>query len=421
MKPLPNRNPAWGRRGSATTALARIFPALVVSLLLQSCAASYQVIENVEPVGQGGGYQAQYRKVDERETAPPAPASSTDMNAARCTSSDGAISPDLRGGVLPPDIEILSVGDLVDVSLPDDETLGGKYRVSQDGTIKIVHMPAVRALGRSVSAVQDEIDAALVSSGTYGARPGVSVRLMEYGSARVFVGGAVFDPGAYTIGGPPAATSQTERLSVIGAATDSRRLSRALQFAGGVRPDADLSKVSVTRGKRRTVYDLRPAVLGRAFPDVLLLAGDQIDVPSRGCFQEALMTPSPVSPPGVTVFLSNLTVPASSNSQSSNGKEAREMRWGTRFLQAAVGMNCVGGTALTSADRTVVLISRNPITGASTIIARRPEELLKRADRDTFDPWIMPGDALACYDSSATNLSDVLRIVDGVATTVTGF
>ncbi|NLH82161.1 MAG: polysaccharide biosynthesis protein, partial [Phyllobacteriaceae bacterium] len=260
-----------------------------------------------------------------------------------------------------------------------------------------------------------------VAAGTYPTAPQVSVRLMEFAAARVFVGGAVFEPGAYEIGGPTATRTEGERLAAIGAAGDDRRLSRALRAAGGIRPDADLSRVTVLRGTRRSTYDLRPAIAGRAYADVILLAGDQVDVPSRGCFQEAVMKPSPISPAGVKVFLSNLTVPATSNAQSLNGKDARELRWGTRFLQAAIGMNCVGGTALTNADRTVVLFTRNPITGSSIVVERRLEDLLRRADRDEYDPWIMPEDALACYDSRSTNLVDVARQLGVVASSVRTF
>lgn len=190
-----------------------------------------------------------------------------------------------------------------------------------------------------------------------------------------------------------------------------------MQSAGGIRPDADLSRVTITRGKRNIVVDVRSSVVGRAYSDIVLLENDQIEIPSRGCFQENLMVPSPVSPVGLKVFMSNLIVPALSNSNAAVEKDARELRYGTRFLQAIFGMNCVGGTKLTNSDRTAVLFSRNPMTGESIVIERRVEDMLRRADRDNFDPYLMPGDALACYDSSVTNISDVAKILGGAAAT----
>ena len=92
------------------------------------------------------------------------------------------------------------------------------------------------------------------------------------------------------------------------------------------------------------------------------------------------------------------------------------MRYGARFLDAIVGMNCLGGTKLVNANRTAALISRNPVTGESIVIERRVEELLRSANRDDFNPYIMPEDALACYDSSVTNIFDVAKGLSSVGT-----
>lgn len=129
------------------------------------------------------------------------------------------------------------------------------------------------------------------------------------------------------------------------------------------------------------------------------------------------MRPSPISPPGVTLFLSNLTQPATDNASSAIGREVREVPYGTRYLQAVIDSNCVGGARATSADRSSVLVSRNPVTGISVVIERNIENLLRRADRDDYDPYLLPGDALACYDSTITNLAEIGRVL-GVATGV---
>jgi hypothetical protein len=113
--------------------------------------------------------------------------------------------------------------------------------------------------------------------------------------------------------------------------------------------------------------------------------------------------------------MSNLTQPASSNSISAINKDSQEMRYGVRFMQAMVGMNCVGGARWTNADRSVVLMTHNPITGASIVVSRRVEDLVARADRDRFNPFLLPGDALACYDSRQTN---VLEIANAFGTIV---
>jgi polysaccharide biosynthesis/export protein len=80
-----------------------------------------------------------------------------------------------------------------------------------------------------------------------------------------------------------------------------------------------------------------------------------------------------------------------------------------------VSANCVGGSAMNS-GRSAVLISRNPVTGQSIVLSRSVERLVRGADRDQFDPYLMPGDAIACYDSLAMNLRDVLSVVGETTT-----
>jgi len=51
-----------------------------------------------------------------------------------------------------------------------------------------------------------------------------------------------------------------------------------------------------------------------------------------------------------------------------------------------------------------------------TIVVERPvEALVRRADRDNFNPFLQEGDALACYDSAVTNARDVIRMIGEVA------
>jgi hypothetical protein len=56
-------------------------------------------------------------------------------------------------------------------------------------------------------------------------------------------------------------------------------------------------------------------------------------------------------------------------------------------------------------------MSRNPVTGQSVVISRSVEKLVRAANRDAVDPWLMPGDAIACYDSAAMNLRDVVSVI----------
>jgi polysaccharide biosynthesis/export protein len=373
------------------------------AIALAGCSAS-QRITNLEPVGEGRAYQAEYRDKTSSSKTAITPVSA-EINQSKCLPQP---SPSNNVQFFPP--ELLSPGDLLEVSVATDETFTGKYEISSDGTLKIKDLVSVKGYGKSVHDVGNAIAHALVSAGYYHSMPNVSVRLVDYGVVRAFVSGAVFEPGLVTIGGTAATGDDNTRVGTVGATTENRRLSRSLQSAGGVRPDADLSRVVIKRQGKTMVVDLRNAITGGMFDDKIILAGDEVTVPSRGCFQSALMTPSAVSPFGAKAFMSNLTDPASSNANSNIDKDTRELRYGTRMLQAVVSMNCVGGSKMTNASRSAVLYSRNPATGKSIVIERNIEDLLRNADRDDYDPFILPNDALACYDSTTT---DIIKVAQG--------
>lgn len=368
--------------------------------------------DNIEPVAEGGGYQAQYRMFEEREASPVLRAEA--MNRAKCRAPIGG---DGRGAGkysrAPAALhgEILTRGDLVSLRLPEDEDFTAQYVISRDGTLKLPYLAAIPAQGRTPEAVARDVQRALVAGGYYDKTPDVSLLVMDFAPARVAVSGAVFEPHAVDIGGVPGDQVDSLRQSALGASSEGRNLSVALRSAGGVRPDADLSAVKLTRGGTSYTLDLRGILYGYDAPDVVLVAGDEIHVPSRLCFQDDLMQPSPISPPGISLFLSNLTQPASSNAQSAIGEGVRQVPYGARFMQAVVDNNCVGGARATSASRSAALFSRNPMTGVSTVIERPIETMRARADRDDYDPYLLPGDAIACYDSSVTNLAEIGRVV----------
>ncbi|WP_289150055.1 polysaccharide biosynthesis/export family protein [uncultured Salipiger sp.] len=372
--------------------------------------------QNIAPVESGGGYQAQYRDPPARGEEP-AMLFSARLNAERCTPHGGGPDGGAKGSELVEYAlrgERLSRNDLVDVRVSDDPTFTSNYVVSRDGMLKLPFLPPIAAQGRSTDEIEADLAAALVRAEFYDAAPRVSVRATDFASVSVAVSGAVFEPHAVEIGRQSGDDLDPARQLALGASTEARNLSAAIRAAGGVRPDADLSAVQLRRAGRSYTLDLRGVFEGRNAADVMLLTGDEITVPSRQCFQDNLMRPSPLSPPGVSLFLSNLTQPATGNAISAIGREVREMPWGTRFMQAVVDSNCVGGARATSAYRSAVLLTRDPVTGVSTVIERSIEDQLRRADRDDFDPYLLPGDAIACYDSSITNLSEVAGVLGSV-------
>lgn len=314
----------------------------------------------------------------------------------------------------------LSIGDRVRLTLPEGEAFEGLYVIGVDGALQVPQVGAIAAAGRTVQAVTDDLAAALVDRGLFRAafaQPSLTVTTR--GAASVAVSGAVFQPGMVQINARSAEDLARQDQVVSGDGGGGRRLSAALRAAAGVRPDADLSAVQVRRGGETQVLDLRGLVEGRAHAgtlDIALADGDSVHVPEKGCFQPSLARASAVTAPGIRVYMSNLTVPAASNAQSAIGKDQTSLPYGTRLLQGLVAANCVGGVQLTNARRHAVLISTNPVTQRSEVIQRPIEDLVRDAGRDAFNPVLMPGDAIACYDSDITTIRDVARGFSDVLT-----
>nr|WP_243613383.1 polysaccharide biosynthesis/export family protein [Shimia aestuarii] len=386
-----------------------------VSCVTLAACSSMKTPANIEEVSRGAGYQAQYRATSQTDNET-AFLQSASMNTANCRPEIGGGRNSDIGKWSGPSLnsllgEKLSRNDLVQVTVDGDELLSKAYVVSRDGNLKLPYLPPIPAQGRSTAEVEAALAQALVAENFYETLPRIAVRITDFASVSVGVVGAVFEPHAVEIGGVQGDAMDTGRQQAMGASTEGRNLSAALRAAGGVRPDADLSAVELHRQGRIYQMDLRGVFDGTDPTDIMMLTGDKIVVKSRMCFQDNLMRPSPISPPGVSLYLSNLTQPATGNAPSAIGRESRQVPYGTRFMQAVVNTNCVGGAKTTNANRSAVLFSRNPVTGVSVVIERRIENLLRRGDRDDYDPYVLPGDAIACYDSAVTSVAEIGRVI----------
>ncbi len=314
--------------------------------------------------------------------------------------------------------DLLSTGDRLRLTVSGDKDhLTGSYVISADGAIVLLGRLRFHAEGKRAASLESEIERYLIARGLIrGLANGVRLTQTELSGASIAVSGAVFEAGTVRIGERQAEVRSLNISNIVsGDMNVGRTLSNALRAAGGVRPDADPQSLYVVRGQRWTRVDMSGALDGRLAIDLPVTSGDRVIVPSLGCLQDKLVRPSPITAPGIRVFLSNLSRPAASNASSAIGKDSTSLPYGTRFLQALVSANCVGGSAM-NAGRSAVLISRNPVTGQSVVISRSIERLVRSADRDTYDPYLMPGDAIACYDSAAMNLRDVISTVSEAVT-----
>ncbi|WP_228937735.1 polysaccharide biosynthesis/export family protein [Paraburkholderia saeva] len=133
--------------------------------------------------------------------------------------------------------------------------------VAADGTIYFPFIGRIRAAGKTVGDLRDQLTAGLVR---YIKNPQVDVRILSYRSQKVQVTGQVKTPGPLAISDVP--------LSLVDAITRS----------GGLTNDADLQRVRLTRNKQLYVLDAnRMLDNGDVSQNVMLQNGDIINVPDR--------------------------------------------------------------------------------------------------------------------------------------------
>ena len=309
----------------------------------------------------------------------------------------------------------LSLGDRVRIRIIDGEVFNGDYEVNLDGTLQLPFLQPIPVVGMTLADVEQRLAHDLVAQGFFLPHfVQVSVRHLLWGVAHIRVSGAVFQPGLHMINRREAQDRAQHIAQAGGDFAPDRTLTSALRAAGGVRPDADVQRVILMRGRQQWQVDLSGALDGDFVTDPPLASGDRVVVQSTGFFQSDLVRPSMITPVGARIYMSNLSIPADSNAKSILGHDQTQIPYGTRLLQGMVAANCVGGTDATNANRFVVLASYNPLTGQSEVIERSVEALIRRADRDEYNPYLLPGDALACYDSVVTGMRDIARTISNL-------
>jgi len=234
--------------------------------------------------------------------------------------------------------------------------------------------------------------------------------VVRLAAVNVSVSGAVFNPGRVSVNAKPASQPEFAIQQSAGVFSNGRDLVAALAAAGGIRPDADPSQIYLKRANTINRIPLSELVSGDNYVETpQLKSGDQILVISSGVVNSKLIKPSQITPPGLRVFMSNLTAPALNNSQAAVGADSTRLPYGTSLLDAAISANCIGGTHNANASRSVVLVTRNFGSTQQLVVSRSINQLLANSSNHLINPFLMPNDGLACYDSRFTNFRDVAR------------
>jgi polysaccharide biosynthesis/export protein len=309
----------------------------------------------------------------------------------------------------------LSPGDRIRLLIPEGELFNGVYEVNTDGTISIPYLAPLPVVGLDLPTIQDLIQIQLIEKKYF--QPQflqISVTPLALAPVAVNVSGETFQPGRVLINNRSAEVRAQQLTQSSGDYAPDRFLTSALRGAGGVTPNADITKISIIRQNKQLTVDLSGIFTGESVSDIPLIAGDMIVVPKRDTIDPRIVRPSQITPPGITVFLSNLTVPASSNATSAIGKDSTGFPYGSRFSQAVFAANCVGGTAPTNAPRRAVLVRTDRLSGETTAIDRSVEDLIRDSKDQIKNPFLMPQDSIACYDSTVTEVRGVLNFVGDI-------
>ena len=314
----------------------------------------------------------------------------------------------------------LSPGDRLEVSIPNEEYFSRVYEVNEEGNLEIPYLGAMSVVGLEPASVEDKLAYALVNKGFFPSNTlQMTIQVIEWSPITVNVAGEVFQPGAMQINlpfYPEESAVSPDANQVTGEFPYRRYLTDALEAAGGVLPTADVKEIRLIRDGRERVFDLSGALTGEPIDNVPLIAGDRIIVPAAERFQAELVRPSAITRPGIKVFVSNLTVPASSNSTSAigNQEEGLTFPYGSRFSQAVIATNCVGGTKPTNANRKAILVRVDRLTGETTYMERGVEDLIRDSHNNDDNPLLMPRDGVVCYDSTVTNTRDIFKTLGDI-------
>lgn len=302
-------------------------------------------------------------------------------------------------------------GDILRIQILGMEQHSGLYQVTKKGVLDLPFARSLSAMGLSRSELIKNIELELVNlKWFYKDTVKVDLSLVQHAPINVSVNGAVFNPGRVAINGQPISKPEDVIRQLSGAFTSGRDLVAALTAAGGLRPDADASTVYVKRGRQVLTVKLTPLIDGSGFAKTPALSdGDQVFVPSTGVVDTALIKPSQITPPGIRVFMSNLTAPALTNAQSAVGADSSRLPYGVSLLDSVISANCVGGTHQANASRSVVLVTRNYGSNQQLVVRRTINQLLAGSSIRSINPFMMPNDGISCYDSRFTNFRDVAR------------
>lgn len=304
--------------------------------------------------------------------------------------------------------EILSSGDVLNVNIMNNVILSKDYIIKSNGKIYLPWIEPIKAEGLSIDELSDNIRYSYVNNKVFKKASFYSViTVIKYAPISIKVNGAVFKPGFIIINKNDPLLNHYKDLGI--SHTEDKMLTLAIKLAGGIKPTADITNVRLVRDGVSYTIDLNGVLNDGSFKDIPLANGDEIYIGSASCVDVDLIRVSKITPIGIKLFLSNTTIPAENNNLSNINRDTREMPYGSRLIDAAFGANCMGGTESTNSNRGVLLITS--LNNNDNLVALKIStyDLIKYRNNPHYNPYLMNGDKMACYDSGMTNYLAIIK------------
>jgi polysaccharide export outer membrane protein len=165
---------------------------------------------------------------------------------------------------------VIGPQDQLAITVFEEPSLTGKYRVENDGFFNFPFLERVRAAGRTLGGLQAELTRLLADG--FIRNPQVRVEVDQYKSQTIFVTGEVRSPNEYTMTG--SSMTLLQALAMAGSPT-ANASNEVIVSRQPVSPGGEMELIRVNR---------RDLELGRAGYDLALKNGDVINVPRAQTF-----------------------------------------------------------------------------------------------------------------------------------------
>lgn len=272
------------------------------------------------------------------------------------------------------DLISIFVFDQPELAIPTGaDTVTTGFLVRSDGNLTFPFIGTVEARGRTVEDLRLELVRRL---GEFFPDPQVDVRVADFNSQKIVVGGEVSEPNTQFV--------QTSSLTLL----------EAINAAGGLTEDADTRAITVRRGGRNYTVDLEGYLSGAvAKNNPVLMGGDVVSVPQKRV-REAYLLGEIAKPATVDLTEGPLSLTQALTRQGGLNQDRADARGIFVFRQVEGRMTVYQldtstpagyliGTRFTLNPMDVVYVTRAPIQRWNDTISRLlPSVTASRAVKD---------------------------------------